>query len=76
MEEQTALVHPLEAHAAETHAGDSARVIREDNLIGWQGHACAACEDDERPGWTVLNDGQLRNDPRFPVELGLGARTR
>src|SRR6266702_1613098 len=63
-----ALLHPLEAHAAETDPGAPVRVVRKDDLIRRQRDPCAAGEDDERPGWTVLDDGQLGKDLRFAVE--------
>ena len=50
MESYSAVVHPTKTNAAETDARAPARVIGKDDLIGWQRHSGAVCEDHERPG--------------------------
>ena len=39
MEDESAVVHPPQTHAAETDARTPARVIGKDDLVGWQGHS-------------------------------------
>lgn len=56
VEDQVAVLDSLEAHSTEANAGPAARVIGEDDLIGWQRHLPAVREDNKRPWWTVLND--------------------